>query len=398
MIKNQHIVCISNTSWYGPYTKSTVQLMSRLATDNKLLFVEYPYTIKDVLFALLKKGKAPILRILGINKRISEIKTEQGSVIYQLVVPPVFPCDFIKNEALFSFVFSINTRIYLRCLSKALKQLKMNDVISTSAYNPYYGLALKGKLNEKLNLYYSYDGPNIRRHGKRVLKIDAGYSIVADAVITTSDFLALDKKKYNARCFVVKNGVDFESFRKHSNSEDFSKEKIIIGYIGSMDFRFDIEMVEDAVKAIPEYTFHFVGSIRNEAIKSRLEKYANVQFFAPVKPENVPALLSRYNAGIIPYLQNDINRNIYPLKINEYLAVGVPVIMSRFAILPEFEGMTDTVTNSADFIRSIKKQVEEDNTLKRRIRSEFASKNSWDNRAEEFSDIIEELLNNPKTQ
>jgi len=396
MISGQHIVCMSNTTWYGPFTKSTVQLMSRLAVGNKLVFVEYPYTFKDVLFSLLKKGNAPVSRILGLRNRINEIKTDQGSVIYQLFIPPVFPCDFIKNESLFNFVFSINTKIYLRSLRKALKELRMENVLSISAYNPYYGLALKGKLGEKLNIYYSYDGPNTRRHGKRVLSVDAKYSGAADAVITTSDFLAVDKKKYNPKCFVVKNGVDFDAFSKHSNIDDFSKKEVKIGYIGSMDFRFDIDMVEAAVKAIPEYSFHFVGSIRNEAIKSRLEKYANVQFFAPVKPEEVPALLSGFNAGIIPYLQNDINRNIYPLKINEYLAVGVPVIMSRFAELPEFNGIIDSATNSTDFIKYLKKQVEEDNNEKRKLRIEFASENSWDNRAEEFSDIITQLLNNTK--
>ena len=398
MITDQHIVCISNTTWFGPFTKSTVQIMSRLAVNNKLLFVEYPYTIKDVLLSFMNKGEAPVLRILGLKNRISKIKTDQGSMVFQLVVPPVFPCDFIKNEALFNFIFSINTGIYFRSLKKALRKLQMTDVVSISAYNPYYGHSLKGKLTEKINLYYSYDGPNIRRHGKRVLRIDAEYASAADAVITTSDFLATDKKKHNANCFVVKNGVDFEAFSKHARIENISTENVKIGYIGSMDFRFDIDMVEDAVKALPDFNFHFVGSVRNESIKDRLGPYGNVRFFAPVKPEEVPQLLSEFNAGIIPYLQNEINKNIYPLKINEYLAAGVPVIMSRFADLPEFEGMADSITNSTDFIQKIKSQVEEDNIQKRKLRIEFASQNSWDNRAIEFSDIIENLIQKTKTK
>lgn len=274
----------------------------------------------------------------------------------------------------------------------------MTDVVSISAYNPYYGLSLKGKLDEKINLYYSYDGPNIRRHGKRVLRIDAEYTSAADAVITTSDFLANDKKKYNTNCFVVKNGVDFEAFSKHSRIEDPSTENVKIGYIGSMDFRFDIDLVEEAVKALPNFSFHFVGNVRNELIKTRLEQYDNVTFLAPVKPEEVPQLLSGFNAGIIPYLQNEINKNIYPLKINEYLAVGVPVIMSRFAELPEFEGMADSVTNATDFIQKIRTQVEEDSIPKQKLRIEFASQNSWDNRAVEFSDILENLIQKTKTK
>lgn len=396
MITGQHIVCISNTTWNGPFTKSTVQIMSRLAVDNKLIFTEYPFTIKDVLFALLKKGHAPWQRILGLKKRISEITTDQGSVIYQLVVPPVLPCDFIKNDVLFRFIFAINTSIYLRSLKRAMKVLGMKDVISISAYNPYYGLTLRNKLNEKLNIYYSYDGPNIRRHGRRVLTIDSKYAAIADAVITTSDFLATDKRKYNAQCFVVKNGVDFDAFRKHARVEPFKSDTVTVGYIGSMDFRFDIGMVEAAVQALPGYQFHFTGIVRNAAIQDRLEHFANVSFFPPVKSEDVPALLGSYNAGIIPYLQNEINKNIYPLKINEFLAVGVPVIMSRFADLPEFEGMADTVNDAAEFIQRIRFQVENDDSQKRNSRIGFASENSWDRRAEEFSDIMEVLLNDTK--
>ncbi len=397
MISAQNIVCISNTTWYGPYTKSTVQLMSRLAAGNKLIFVEYPYTYKDVLLALFKKSKAPATRILGIKSRILELKTDQGSVIYQLIVPPVLPCDFIKNEVLFSLVFKINSIIYFRCLKKALKKLRMDDVISISAYNPYYGLALRNKLKEKLNIYYSYDGPNIKRHGKRVIRIDKEYSEAADAIVTTSSFLASEKAKHHSKCFVVNNGVDFEVFRRHSKVENFRQNEAIVGYIGSLDFRFDIDMVEAAVKALPLYKFHFVGHVRNESIRSRLIKYSNVSFFAPVKPNEVPALLSGFSVGIIPYLQNEINKNIYPLKINEYLAVGVPVIMSKFADLPEFEEMADSVTSPADFIKRIKILIHEDNSLKRNQRIEFASKNTWDNRAEEFSKIIERLLNESKS-
>lgn len=397
MISGQNIVCISNTTWYGPFTKSTVQLMSRMAVGNRLVFVEYPFTIKDVLLTLLKRGKAPVSRILGIKNRIREIRTDQNSVIYQLVVPPVLPCDFIKNEILFHVIFNINTKIYLRCLRKALKKLNMENVISVSAYNPYYGLKLRHKLNEILNIYYSYDGPNIRRHGKRVMKIDNEYSSIADAVITTSAFLAEEKKKHNPNCFVVKNGVDFEAFNKFSKVETSRQKTPKIGYIGSMDFRFDIDMVEAAVKALPFYEFHFIGHVRNKTITSRLVSFSNVSFFPPVKPAEVPALLSGFSAGIIPYLQNEINKNIYPLKINEYLAVGVPVIMSKFADLPEFEEMADSVTNPADFIRRIKDLVEEDDSAKRIQRIEFASKNSWDKRAEEFSGIIEGLLNESKS-
>jgi hypothetical protein len=68
MIDNENIVCVSNTTWEGFYTKSTVQLLSLLAQQNKVLFVEYPFTWKDLLFTIIGKGRAPVARMLGLKK------------------------------------------------------------------------------------------------------------------------------------------------------------------------------------------------------------------------------------------------------------------------------------------------------------------------------------------
>jgi len=392
MISGHNILCISNTTWYGPITKSTVQLVSRLAASNRVLFVEYPYTWKDVIQTLMGKGRVPVKRILGLKNRVISLKTDQDTRVHHMVVPPVFPCDFIKNDKLFQLVFRLNAFVYGYSVKRALKKLGMSNVISVSAYNPFYGLAMKGKFREILNVYYSYDGPNRKRHGNRIYSVDAGYSRAADAVITTSDYLASEKKKYNPECFVVKNGVDFDAFSGYARISDFRRDKVRIGYIGSMDFRFDIDMVESAVKALPQYEFHFTGGIRNEAIRERLSAYPNVVFSAAVKPEEVPALLAGYDAGIIPYLQNEINKNIYPLKINEYLAVGVPVIMSRFSELPEFQHIVEVAVSPGDFVQKVESAVESDSPGRRKERIQFASLNSWDRRAEEFSSVLETLL------
>ena len=57
MIKDKNIICISQTTWHGKFTKSTVQLLSLLAEHNNVFFVEYPFTLKDVIMSLLGKQK-----------------------------------------------------------------------------------------------------------------------------------------------------------------------------------------------------------------------------------------------------------------------------------------------------------------------------------------------------
>lgn len=396
MIEERDIICISNTTWFGKYTKSTVQLLSRLAKANRVLFIEYPFTWKDVLSSIIGKQKAPVKKMLGLQNRLTTIKIEDQSSIHHLVVPPVLPVDFIKKDSIFNVLFKLNIAVYQSSVLKTLRKLQMNNPIVITAYNSFYGLPLLGKFDETLNVYYCYDGLNTKRHGKRIKKFDETYSIETDAVITSSDFLRDQKAVYNPKSFVVKNGVDYGMFIQSAKTTLTNNKRKTVGYIGSLDGRFDIDTVENAVQNLKGYDFHITGNLRNERIKERLGKYPNVHFFDPVKPAEVPALLATYDVGIIPYKANEINKNIYPLKINEYLAVGVPIVMTAFAQLPEFDSVISVANTKEAFIEKLKIEIETDDLQKIQQRIEFAKSNSWDKKAEEFGQILHQLLESAK--
>ncbi len=392
MIEGKDIICIANTTWFGEYTKSTVQIMSRLAKKNRVVFVEYPFTWKDVITTFLKKQKAPVSQMLGLKKRLSLISPDTSDELYKLVIPPVLPVDFLKNDSVFRFFFGFNTFLYKRQIQKAIKKLGIKNPLVITAYNPFYGLSMIGKLKENRNVYYCYDGIGTRRHGQRIFGIDEAFTKKADAVITTSDFLNADKEKLNSSSFVVKNGVDYDTFRAHAKKDIVRNARKTVGYIGSLDHRFDIDTVEFAVNKLKDFDFHFTGNLRNLSIKQRLEKYPNVTFFAPIPPDDVPALLATYDVGIIPYLVNDINKNIYPLKINEYMAVGVPVVMTSFADLPDFYEVVSSSKTQEEFVQKLVLEIENDNKTLISERIEFAKSNSWDIKAEEFGSILKRVL------
>lgn len=392
MIQGENIVCLSNTIWHGKYAKSTVQILSRLAKNNNILFVEYPHTFKDLISSLSGNPDVPILRMLRLKKGLYEINTDVQTKINNLVIPAGIPVYFFKNEKLFSYFFKINVFIYKTVLKRTLKKLHFENPIVITAYNPFYGLSLYGKLNEKTHIYYCYDGVESGFFGNRIFDFEKNFSKQADAIITTSDFLNNEKLKYNPNSFVVKNGVDFPVFAKFAKRKAYDRIRKRVGFIGSLDPRFDIDTVEFAVKELPDFDFEFTGDMRNELLKSRLSKFPNVNFFNPIKPNDVPELLATYDVGIIPYIVNEVNKNIYPLKINEFLAVGVPVVMTRFADLPDFEGLVSVSENKIDFIKKLKQETEFDTLDKIKSRINFASSNSWDARTESFSKILEKFI------
>jgi len=391
MLQGEDIICIANTSWFGNYAKSTVQILERLAKNNRVLFVEYPYTVKDIYATLKGKQQAPVKRMLGIDKRLKIIDTNVGSKVYNLVIPPGIPVFFLKDERLFNLFFPVNVLIYKLTLKWAMRKIGMKNPVAITAYNPIFGLSLLNKLGEKSHIYYCYDGVESVFFGKRIFAIENRFSQLVKAIITTSDYLNNEKKKLNPNTFVVKNGVDFPVFRMFSKSHVYQRERKRVGFIGSLDPRFDIDTVEYAIAKLQHFDFEFTGDMRNEALKSRMQKFSNVKFFDPIKPNDVPELLATYDVGIIPYIVNEVNKNIYPLKINEYLAVGVPVVMNAFASLPEFEGLVSVATDKDDFVRKLVAETEDDSEQLIHKRIEFASTNSWEARTESFGEIIEKF-------
>ena len=76
------------------------------------------------------------------------------------------------------------------------------------------------------------------------------------------------------------------------------------------------------------------------------------------------------------------------------MAVGVPVVMTAFADLPEFERVVSTAKKKEEFVQLLKKETANDNTDSIRKRILFARSNSWDSKTEEFGAILNKFLKN----
>ncbi len=392
MIKDQNIVCIGNTTWFGDYQKSSVQLMSRLGKYNNVLYIDYAFTIKDVIFGLMGRSKAPVKQILGIQSRLDIIANHDTGKVVKLTLPPVIPYNHFKNDTIFRMVLKFNSLVMARSIRKAMLKLKMDEIISITSFMPFYGLFLKGKLNEKLNIYYCYDSIDGKRNGPRGKTYETEYVKDIDGIIVTSDNLSTQQKLLNPNVFIVKNGVDFKLFRDSVDRYTKPINPKIVCYTGSIDQRFETELVEFCIKNLPDYEYIFVGPVRNKTAAEALSKYPNVKLKPPVPPEDIPLIMHQSHVGIIPYTRTSLNKNIYPLKINEYLAVGTPVVMTDFASLPEFESLVSVASDQEIFLKKIKHEVESDTTKKQEERVAFASENSWDSRTDDFATVIQTLL------
>lgn len=389
MIKDQDIICVGLPNWEGDYMKTIVEMMSVLARKNRVLYVDYEYTYKDLFSAFLKKTNIPLKRMIGLKNRLRLLTLKDNTEIHVLTPPPTLPVNWIKSEKRYRSLQNRNAQRVKDAILKATHHLGFKNPIVINAFNPFYGLPMLGKLEEKLNVYYCYDEISAahwcKNHGAG---LEIEFMQKVDLVLTSSEGLYAKKRKWNDNTYLVKNGVNFDLFHKAFQTRKVATVQKNIGYIGSMDDRLDYELLEYCIRQTPEYQYVFVGRVNDEAGRQKLAAYPNVQIIGAKSPAELPEYLKVFSLGLIPFLKNEFTENIYPLKVNEYLAAGIPVVATDFAPMDDFEEVISIADSPEAFLQSIHWELEQDNDDKARERVRIAQSNAWESRAEQFSGIL----------
>lgn len=392
MNNKKDLLCVALPSWKGNYAKSTVQLMHGLSRYYRILYVDYAYTLKDVLMSLVGKQQLPLRSVLFAGSALRKESSKYGETIYVLSLPPLLPVNWIRRRSFFWRMSQWNAKWAKKRIRQAMKRLNMHQPVVVNAFQPFLGVHLAGAFGEKKLIYYCYDQISealwLGRHGKYM---EEQLMRKADQVISSSYALEEMKRPYCRQITTVTNGVDFPVFAKYQGKPRQHVGLKTIGYTGSLDERFDVGMMEAVVRLCPEFEFRFVGRVSNESVKLQLSSYDNVKFKPPVSPDEVPAIMHQMDVGIIPYLQTELTRFVYPLKINEFLAMGIPVVMTPFAKLDEFEGLIYLAADAEDFVSALRTAVLECDDALIEARIARARSNSWQSQAELFHQHIQNL-------
>ena len=393
MISGTDIVCVAFPNWEGDYMKSTVKLMEVLARENRVLYVDYEFTLKDAVWTFLGRQKAPVKRMFGFSPRLRELAVDADTRVHVLTPPPVRRINWMPYSWLYRFLLQVNGYIVRRCIRKAMRQLQFKQPVVINAFNPFFGVPLAGKLNEALLIYYCYDEIRAARWSKHHgAVIENTFIPLTDAVLTTSPQLFEERKKRHPNCFLVRNGVDFALFHQAVSLKPAPRPKPVIGFIGSLDERVDCELLTAVAAASPDLDYLFVGRVSNPPGVAELKALLNVKFLGPQQPSQLQEWLCRFDVWLIPFVKSDLTKGIYHLKINEYLAAGKPVVMTNFADLREFEKLAAIADTATEFLAAIRQSLASDSAQKQQERIEVAHANSWDGRVELISAVIERML------
>jgi glycosyltransferase involved in cell wall biosynthesis len=164
----------------------------------------------------------------------------------------------------------------------------------------------------------------------------------ADVCIATNDSfkdLAISRGgKETTDVFVVRNCPDLAKFRalENRNANKFGKPLVVayVGFMGTQDgLDLLLESIEYIVKCEGRTDTHFVlvgggtvmGQLEAAAAQKQLREY--VTFTGQVTHEEVASYLSDADVGVAPDPKNEMNDKSTMVKIFEYMAFSLPVVL-----------------------------------------------------------------------
>ena len=296
----------------------------------------------------------------------------------------------------FGFVRALNARLLPWLVGRAARKLGMSSPILWS-YNPQAEV-LVDVLHPSLVLYHCVDDVAAQKgvDAASFRAAEARFAKRANVVLTTSEPLAERLREITGKVIAMPNVADTDLFS--CALEEGPVDPALAALPGPrivftgaiVATKLDVELLLELARRRPDWTFALVGPVGAgdpSTDVSVLEREPNLHLLGLRPYDELPAVLRGADAALIPYALNELTASIFPMKVYEYLAAGLPVVATP---LPSIDGTAD-VTVAADAEATavaLDALLASDSAERRRARSQAAASHSWDARLRDIAEAL----------
>ena len=381
-LRDRDIVCVGFADWDAELWTNQHHLMSRLARDNRVLFIESlglrtPQLAGRDLARIarrLRRGLQPPRAVDGLH------------VLSPLVLP------LHRNR----LARAINRRLLPALVGRAARRLKFDRPILW-AYVPQAEVLI-ASLDPSIIIYHCVD--DIAAHERidtdSFRAAEERFAARADLVLASAPALAERMRAISANVLYAPNVADTELFARalEPGPSDPAMEALAhprIVFTGAIvTTKLDLPLLIELARLQPSWSFALVGPVGPgdpRADVSSLQREPNIHLLGPRSYEDLPDVLRAADAGLIPYARNELTESIFPMKVYEYLAAGLPVVATA---LPALSGI-DFLASASDapgISALLEQALSENSPATRAARSRSASSHSWERRLGEIDEAL----------
>ncbi|RYZ93813.1 MAG: glycosyltransferase family 1 protein, partial [Sphingobacteriaceae bacterium] len=278
-MENKTIVILGNTRFDSDIQATSLFIARGLAKNNKVFFVDYPFTLKD--YYAKDNAETLELRENKFSYFSDGLMDTDLPNLKVIITPPVVPVNFLPEGIIYRTALKLNEDIIAARIKKVLKKQKITSFIYINAFNFHYPNLAK-QIKPALTVYHCVDPiivPYDVKHGRL-----SEQQLVkeSDVVICTSKALYNEKLPLNKNTYFVPNASDVDHFNAaldtalpvHEKLKDIPKP--VIGYLGTIERRIDYELLMDAAKANTARSFVLAGPVWGDHIPASMAAIPNI--------------------------------------------------------------------------------------------------------------------------
>jgi len=355
--------------------------LSMLPEVEKLFYVELPLSLTSLIKLIFGKAdKESTQRWERVFKEGFVFTHEKVTVITPLSVFPYFTKRALKG---------INSAVVKKSIFNKLPKGFNPDIFWASL--PFDALWLKYFSCYKLIYDCSEQFSEFNNWAdirEKIIEWDEELTKKSDQVFVQTEYLKEIKASLNNNITVIPNAVDKNIFLPIADGvkNDSLKEitRPILGYVGSINYRLDIELIKGIAEERSDWSIVMVG---NNSLNVQIDWPKNVYFIPGMEYEKMSNIIASFDVCLLPHLANKLVDSESPIKLFDYLASGKPIVSQDLAGVRPYKEYVYLAKNKPQFISAIEKALNEDNAIQAK-RKVFGLTQNWDNRVKQIKEYL----------
>jgi GT2 family glycosyltransferase/glycosyltransferase involved in cell wall biosynthesis len=380
-------VCFSSVDWwYHNRAHSDIQLMRRIADQRRVLFVNSIGMRMPLPGRSTQSGRRILRKARSMLRLVRRPLADTPG--FHVATPFVIPFYGSRGmRALNARLVRAQVQVMARLAGIDLADAVVVVTVPT-AWEVAEAMPRRSLVMNRSDLHSSFE------------ETDQGViRALEDALLERSDLVLYaahslmdaEAAQTGERSHFLDHGVDLDHFGGDVGPEPADLATIAhprIGFFGGIDdYVVDLDLLERVATSIPDASLVLIGDAT--CPMDALEALPNVHWLGFRPYEQIPAYGAGFDVALMPWLRNDWIQSSNPIKLKEYLALGLPVVSTEFPEVHHYADCVAIARDADDFVELIREALDGrpvGTPARRRARVAGAT---WDGRADELLELGE---------